>query len=251
MAPGVVEQHVRPSRLSTSDVTFATPGTPSDEGQPASIQPPLEPATVPESKTQNDSIREHYPDATRAKFGDSSPSVTVDPINVNVGSSVIWHPGVLESSAGHHGRGKRIHRHVPRQRRRVGPPAMRCYRGFLTTASVATAKGFDPSLRRSTSALDLRGRIYPPPAAPRSRRCPTRSPMSSRPSPPRHRPRLLPAGPSRPAGIRGDDSASDRPDGRAAGSNQRPESSHSAVQPGCPQIRERSWRPAAGGSADV
>ena len=75
------------------DVTFATPGTPSDEGQPASIQPPLEPATVPESKTQNDSIREHYPDATRAKFGDSSPSVTVDPINVNVGSSVIWHPG--------------------------------------------------------------------------------------------------------------------------------------------------------------
>jgi hypothetical protein len=97
MTPSVVdEQRSALSTFYNCDLTYATPGHPSDDGGPAMVQPPLQPASDVQSQSRSDSIREKYPEATLAKFGTSDPTVTIDPINVNVDNNVIWDPGATE-----------------------------------------------------------------------------------------------------------------------------------------------------------
>ena len=101
MTPSVVdEQRSALAAFTTTAISpTPTPGHPSEDGGPASVQPPLQPASDVPSQTHSDSIREKYPQATLAKFGTSDPTVTIDPINVNVDNNVIWDPGAHRKRA--------------------------------------------------------------------------------------------------------------------------------------------------------
>ena len=99
MTPQVVDE--QRSALSTfyqCDLTFATPGHPSDSGQPAAVEPPLKPASDVEGESHSDGIRQEHPTQAEARFGTSDPTVQIDPINVNLDNAVIWHPGEPEQA---------------------------------------------------------------------------------------------------------------------------------------------------------
>lgn len=164
----VDEQRQKLADFYKVDLTFSAPGRPSDDSGPAPVQAPIGEASVPESKSQADSIRQRYPQATEAKFGSADPTVTVDPINVNVRNAVIWHPGDTEQA----------------------PPGVTLYRqSFQGSFHVGggewgkvpcapLSRYFNDRVSRDMQGLrtepqqidqaraDLRSRVHPPPAPP-------------------------------------------------------------------------------------
>ncbi len=95
MTPDVCEeQRTQMATFYKTNVTYATPVRDDADDGPAPINAPVEEASVPEGMMHSDSIRPRYPQAALARFGTTDPNIEIDPINVNVDNSVIWHPGI-------------------------------------------------------------------------------------------------------------------------------------------------------------
>ncbi|QOV88400.1 pilus assembly protein TadG-related protein [Humisphaera borealis] len=93
LTPAVVEE--QRNALATMykvETSASVPGRLS-EGEPTPVTAPVTTSASVGGETVQDSIRQRYPGATARRWGSPSPEVYVDPINVNVDHSAIWHPG--------------------------------------------------------------------------------------------------------------------------------------------------------------
>lgn len=101
MTPAVVqEQRDVLAALYKVETTASVPGRPTSASEPALMTAPVDPADQPPGESHLDGIRQRYPDATERRWGSPSPQVLIDPVNVNVDESVIWHPGFTVPVAG-------------------------------------------------------------------------------------------------------------------------------------------------------
>jgi len=163
----VAEQRAAIADFYEVDASASVPGRPYDEPEPTPVTAPVMPSAWVASQPHLDSIRQRYPSATAIRWGSSSPMLWVDPVNVNVGFSAIWHPGQSYPVTGVTLDGQTYQGNLSVGGGEWGRVPCAPLNRYLNDRVYRDREG----LRAEPRAIDdertaLRGRIFPPPGPP-------------------------------------------------------------------------------------
>lgn len=196
LTPAVVqEQRDALADLYRVEASASVPGRPS-EIEPTAVTAPVIPAATVGGQTHQDSIRERYPLATERRWGSTSPQVFVDPVNVNVGHSAIWHPGVGGDVSGIALNDQTYNGSMTVGGGEWGRIPCAPLNRYVNDRVYRDREGLRTEMRAIDQARsDLRGRIHPPPTQPTIEPLPTQLVEPSTANPPPANPVRIPLPP--------------------------------------------------------
>lgn len=167
LTPAVIrEQHEALAEFYKVDTSTSVPQRPFDDG-PTPVTAPVAEANSVEGRSHQDSIRQKYPGATERRWGSSSPEIWVDPINVNIEHSAIWHPGHGSPVRGISLAGQTYSGSIGVGGGDWGRIPCAPLNRYINDRVYRDREGLRTEPRAIDQARsDLRGRIYPPPDPP-------------------------------------------------------------------------------------